>query len=189
MCAKWHEKLSVRQLHSYTLKLVACSVMGMSSNLFMVCIEVMRLLVGTWFTDYVATRTDQNTLCNYQKWLTTTVTSSELFNTAYKCQLHVCGHWRYINSDIIFYFWISSIVLHVALNCRQCSRPAQCYIRRHVGPTSLQYRYFFDVGIGRLQKIWCGYRSCPNRPLLSYLEFCLGPDYVNLIIVMECIIW
>ena len=45
---------------------------------------------------------------------------------------------------------------------------------RHVGPTSLQYRLSFDVGMGRIQRLWCGYRLHPNHALPSCLEICLG---------------
>ena len=44
---------------------------------------------------------------------------------------------------------------------------------RHVSPTSLLYRYFFDVEIGKIQTFWCGRRPHPNHALPSCLEFCL----------------
>ena len=45
---------------------------------------------------------------------------------------------------------------------------------RHVRPTSLHYRISFDVGIGRIHKLWCGHGLCSNHALLLCLEFCLG---------------
>ena len=45
---------------------------------------------------------------------------------------------------------------------------------RHVGPTSLQYRVSFDVGIGIIHKFCCGHRLHPHYALSPCLEFCLG---------------
>ena len=44
---------------------------------------------------------------------------------------------------------------------------------------------FFDVGMGRIHKLWCGHRLHQIIPLLSYiyLEFCL---WSNHIIIAEC---
>ena len=51
--------------------------------------------------------------------------------------------------------------------------PAYMYFR-HVGPTSLQFRLSFDVGMGRIQRFWCGYTLHPNHALPSSFEICLG---------------
>ena len=46
--------------------------------------------------------------------------------------------------------------------------------QRFVGPTSLQYRVSFDVGIGIIHVLWCGHGLHPNYALLSCREFSLG---------------
>ena len=50
---------------------------------------------------------------------------------------------------------------------------------RHIGPTFLQYRISFDVGMGRIQKLWCGYWPSPNHTLPSCLRFCLGKQCIQ----------
>ena len=45
---------------------------------------------------------------------------------------------------------------------------------RHVGPASLQHRFFFDVGKERAQKLQCGHKPRPNHALPSCLELFLG---------------
>ena len=44
----------------------------------------------------------------------------------------------------------------------------------HVSPTSLQYRYLFDMGMVWVQMLWYGYKSRPNHVLLLCLELFLG---------------
>ena len=43
--------------------------------------------------------------------------------------------------------------------------------KRHVGPTTLQCRIFFDVGISK-----CAYKLHPNHVLISCLELLLGEN-------------
>ena len=66
--------------------------------------------------------------------------------------------------------------VYVIVTQRQCAMPSSSipprYIRLvHFGPPSLQYRLFFNVGMGRVQMLWCGHRFCPNHALLSCLKF------------------
>ena len=51
--------------------------------------------------------------------------------------------------------------------------PGGAYLR-HVGPTNLQFRIPFDVGIVLIHKLWCGHSLHPSYALLSCLNFFLG---------------
>ena len=73
-----------------------------------------------------------------------------------------------------------SISLLLALTHKQNSRSwfkdsvfSLAYLR-HVGPTSLRYRFSFGVGIGIIHVLWCGHGLRPNYTLPSCLEFRLG---------------
>ena len=45
---------------------------------------------------------------------------------------------------------------------------------RHVGPTSLQHRITFDMGMGITQKLYCGYRLHPHQPFFYALSYMWG---------------
>ena len=48
-----------------------------------------------------------------------------------------------------------------------CTVFSPAYLR-HVGPASLQYRYFFDVGKERGQTLWCNHK--PRPPVMPWLN-------------------
>ena len=71
------------------------------------------------------------------------------------------GKWKFMHAHAVF---------------------SPAYIR-HVGPTSLQFRIPFDVGIMHIHKLWCGHSLHPSYALLSYLKFCLGRTLTRIAII------